>query len=317
MSATLSEPTVPLLAQRSDFTEQLRNTVLALKLSFTWFGIRKTLSTEQKAQAAESFGASGAFLSAGKKLIDTSEPAFRAVTGIRNRAVSFLKHSSLPYPEAGIRLIRRRDLDHIVETLCLEQDALDKAVQKLNERYGDLQRAARERLGDLFNSSDYPVSLHGEFGMSWEFPSVEPPDYLQQLNPELYEQESNRVRGRFEEAVRMAETAFTEELSRLIDQLAERLSGAENGKPKVFRDTAVENLSEFFQRFQSLSIGSSEQLDALVERSQQILNGVQPQGLRDNDALRQRIATQLSTVQSSLDGLLVDRPRRNIQRRSH
>ena len=288
MSTTLSEPTASSSVQRSDFTEQLRNTVLALKLSFTWFGIRKTLSTEQKAQAEESFGASGAFLSAGKKLIDTSEPAFRAVTGIRNRAVSFLKHSSLPYPEAGIRLIRRRDLDHIVETLCLEQDALDKAVQKLNERYGDLQQAARERLGDLFNPSDYPVSLHGEFGMSWEFPSVEPPDYLQQLNPELYEQESNRVRGRFEEAVRMAETAFTEE-----------------------------NLSEFFQRFQSLSIGSSEQLDALVERSQQILNGVQPQGLRDNDALRQRIATQLSTVQSSLDGLLVDRPRRNIQRRSH
>ena len=54
-----------------------------------------------------------------------------------------------------------------------------------------------------------------------------------------------------------------------------------------------------------------------MDRSRQILNAVQPQGLRDNDSLRQRIATQLSTVQSSLDGLLVNRPRRNIQRRSH
>ena len=44
------------------------------------------------------------------------------------------------------------------------------------------------------------------------------------------------------------------------------------------------------------------------------MQGVEPQQLRDNATLRQRVATQLSTVQSSLDGLLVDRPRRNILR---
>ena len=32
-------------------------------------------------------------------------------------------------------------------------------------------------------------------------------------------------------------------------------------------------------------------------------------------ALRQRVVSQLAGVQSSLDGLLVDRPRRNILRR--
>jgi hypothetical protein len=38
--------------------------------------------------------------------------------------------------------------------------------------------------------------------------------------------------------------------------------------------------------------------------------------LRENANLRQQVATQLSGVQSVLDGLLVDRPRRNILRRS-
>ncbi len=37
--------------------------------------------------------------------------------------------------------------------------------------------------------------------------------------------------------------------------------------------------------------------------------------LRDNSGLRQHVAAQLSSVQSVLDGLLVDRPRRNILRR--
>jgi hypothetical protein len=40
-----------------------------------------------------------------------------------------------------------------------------------------------------------------------------------------------------------------------------------------------------------------------------------PQQLRDDMPLRQRVATQLSAVESVLDGLLVDRPRRNILRR--
>ena len=43
--------------------------------------------------------------------------------------------------------------------------------------------------------------------------------------------------------------------------------------------------------------------------------GVEPQTLRDNAGLRQHVATELSRVQSVLDGLLVDRPRRNILRR--
>ena len=75
------------------------------------------------------------------------------------------------------------------------------------------------------------------------------------------------------------------------------------------------NLAEFFQRFRTLNIGSSEQLDELVNQAESIVRGVRPQQLRDNRSLREHVATQMTTVQASLDQLLVDRPRRNIQRR--
>ena len=74
-------------------------------------------------------------------------------------------------------------------------------------------------------------------------------------------------------------------------------------------------MTEFFERFRSLNVRSNPQLDELVERAQQMLRGVEPQKLRDSTSLRQKLVTQLSSVQSSLDGLLVDRPRRNILRR--
>ena len=121
--------------------------------------------------------------------------------------------------------------------------------------------------------------------------------------------------ARFDEAVQMAEEAFTSELAKLVSHLTERISGQDDGKPKIFRDSAIANLTEFFQRFGQLNVRSSEQLDDLVAQAQQVVRGVEPQALRDSASLRQHVATQLAGVQSVLDGLLVDRPRRNILRR--
>jgi hypothetical protein len=295
--------------------QRLRTTMAAVRLSISWLGTRKTLSAEQKAQAADTFGAEGEFLSAGKKLIDTRHPAFKAVTAVKSKAVGFWKLLTLPYPEPGLRLIRQDSIDSFDARMQTFREELDDAVAKLNEQYAALKTAAADRLGSLYSEGDYPATLDGLFSFEWDFPSVEPPDYLRQLKPELYEQECQRVSARFDEAVQLAEQAFADELSGLIAHLTERLSGQTDGRRKVFRDSAVLNLVEFFERFQHLNVRSNEQLDELVERAKQTIQGREPQQLRDDEGLRNSVARQLSSVQGVLDGLLVDRPRRNILRR--
>jgi hypothetical protein len=313
MSSTLLDE--PVAHESTAAARRLRTTMAAVRVSFTWLGVRKTLTAEQRAEAAEPFGANAQFLSAGKKLIDTSHPAYKAVTAVRGKVQSYWKSLSLPYPEPGVRLIRQDKIDEFAAKMREFQEELAGAVETLDRRYSELKATARNRLGSLYNSADYPASLRGLFSIEFDFPSVEPPDYLQQLNPQLYEQECQRVQSRFDEAVRLAEEAFTAELAKLVSHLTERLSGQEDGKPKIFRDSAVENLTEFFQRFRALNVRSSEQLDQLVGQAQQVIRGVEPQDLRDNAGLRQHVATEMSQVQSVLDGLLVDRPRRNILRR--
>jgi hypothetical protein len=293
---------------------RLRASTAAIRLSFTWFGTRKTLTPKQKAQAADTFGAEGEFLSAGKKLIDTRHPDFKAVTSVRGRIVSYWRGISLPYPEPGIRLIRQDDVGPVNKQLTTLKADLQEAVDHLDRHFASLKSAARERLGSLYNSADYPESLKGLFDVTWDFPSVEPPSYLQRLSPELYEQECRRVTAQFDEAVQLAEQAFLQELSQLVSHLTERLSGTEDGKPKVFRDSVVENLTEFFERFRRLNIRSNDQLDEIVAQAQRVVRGVEPQALRDNVNLRNRVTSQFSSVQSVVDGLLVDRPRRNILR---
>ena len=312
MSTVLEQP---LVRPSTSPSQRLRTTMAAVRVSLSWFGTRKSLTVEQKSQAADTFGAEGAFLSAGKKLLDTRHEKFKAVTAVKGRIISLWKSMSLPYPEPGIRLIRQDEIETFdAKMQTLKQD-LDEAVEQLDRHYEHLKSAARNRLGSLYNPADYPFSLRGLFSVTHDFPSVEPPQYLAELSPDLYQQECDRVAARFDEAVQLAEQAFLEELQDLVAHLTERLTGEADNKPKVFRNSAVDNLTEFFQRFRQLNVRSNDQLDELVSQCQQIVRGVEPQALRDNQGLRQQVAQQLSQVENVLDSLLVDKPRRNILRR--
>jgi len=283
-------------------------------LQFRFLGVSKTLSADQKRLAAQSFDAEGDSISAGKRLINTKHDAWKVLTSIRSQATKFWKEGSLPYPESGIRLIRQGRIEDFNATFADYREQLEAGVRLFDEQFAEIKEAARVRLGSLFDLSDYPSSLEDEFGIEWDFPSVDPPDYLRRLNPEVYAEQSRRVSQRFDEAIELAESAFIEELDKLVNHLAARLAGDEDGRPKIFRDSAITNMGDFFQRFRELNVRSNGELDELVERCEGLMQGVQPQALRDNDGLRRSLSTQLSSVQSSLDQLVVDRPRRNIIR---
>ena len=279
--------------------ERLRTTMAACRVQFTWFGTKKSLTAEQRAQAAEPFDAEGQFLSAGKKLLDTKHTAFRAVTAIRTKITDCWRGLTLPFPEPGIRLIKHDQVEAFDQQMADFKAELDDAVKTLDQCFEELKQAAAQRLGSLFNPADYPATLVGLFGVSWDYPNVEPPDYLIGLSPDLYRQEQERVRARFQEAVQLAEQAFLDEFAKLVTHLTERITGSnDDGTPKVFRDSAIDNLCDFFERFRTLNVRSNQQLDDLVAQAQRAIRGVAARDLRDSQSVRQEVATQLARVQT-------------------
>ena len=311
MTITLDDPPT----DQTTASQRLQAEMAAARLSFKWLGVRKTLTADQKSQAADSFNAESKYLSASKKLLDTSHPLFKAVTAVKSKATSYWKSCSLPFPEPGLRLIKRSLIDDFDRQIATFQEELRDSVEHLDLHFLELRDAARERLGDLYDIADYPASLSDEFSITHEYPSVEPPSYLSQLSPDLYAAECRRMQARFDEAVELAEQTFTDELAKLVEHLTDRLAGNDDGKPKRFRDSVVGNLTEFFGRFRELNVGSSEQLDALVQQAQTAVQGVSADQLRDSEQLRRRVAGSMAAVQAGLDQMLVAKPRRNIQRR--
>ena len=310
--STLTVSDIPL--QPGSPAERLRRTAAAVRVSLHWWGTHRRLTDEQKEEVSAGYRAESRFLTAGKRIIDVRHESYRKLTSIRTRIIGYWRAMTLPYTEPGIRLLRQGEVEIFIQTMAGFRDELSLAEQELDTAYDEIKADARRRLGRLYDPRDYPSQVHGLFQVEWDFPSVEPPSYLMRIAPDVYEEERRRVAARFDEAVRLAEQAFASEFARLLAHLTERLGSGENGERRIFRDTAIGNLTEFFERFKNLNINSNADLDNLVERTQQLVQGISPQDLRDNDSLRQQIARDMSRVQSEVENLLVDVPRRRIIR---
>jgi predicted phage tail protein len=145
-----------------------------------------------------------------------------------------------------------------------------------------------------------------------DYPALEPDPSLVRVSASLYQRECQRVKSRFEEAVTLAEQSFATEFRKLVEHIVTRLQGLNDGTSKQFREENLTNLQTFFERFKSLSIGSNDDLERLVEDAQQAVQGYQPDWLEESQPLRDVVRGNLSQIQSALDALMVAKPKRKI-----
>ena len=196
---TTSRPTTqptntPTIQLERSAANRLRTTMAAVRLSFTSLGVRKTLAPEQRTTAARAFHADRELLSASKLILDTKNPAYRAVAAVRSEASSYWRTVTLPFPEAGIRLLPQNSLSMFASTMHTYRERLQEAARELGGQYEQIKSEAERRLGTLFNASDYPTTLDGLFDLEVSYPTIEPPAYLVSLRPDVYQQEQARVR---------------------------------------------------------------------------------------------------------------------------
>jgi hypothetical protein len=299
---------------RREFAERLRQETIGVRLEKAQFGVSRTVTEEQRARMADLFHADGQSVRASKQLLNKRNEHYLAVTGCLNRAREVWMEMTVPYPENGLRLIRRESVQSFDDRMTAIKTELDGAVVELDRAYREeLLPQARKALGQLFNPEDYPESLVGEFDLEWSFRGIDPPDYLRQVSPRLYEQEQERIRARFEEAVALAEQAFTDEFAKMVEHLVDRLTVGPDGKAKVFRDTAVGSMREFFSRFSEMDIGSNAELSAMIAEAQRAVEGVDVAKLRKDVIARDQIRGAMQGLATRLDALMVDRPRRRIR----
>jgi len=295
-----------------DFVRQLREETLGCKITIHRFGTSRQLPTEQVRQAAETFHASAGMMSASKKLLDRRDPRVKRVAAVLSQASQFWYASTIDFPVNGIRLINKKRIGTFNSRIQEMQETLAEACADLQAAWDEIKANARNTLGDLYNELDYPPNIASMFSIEVDYPSVEPPNHLKELNPELYEAQQQKIAARFQEALAEAEEALTTSLADMVNHLVEKLSPEDDGKKKVLYESSVGNLMAFFDDFESVNIRSNEQLNHVVAQAKSILSGVDVKEIRKDGSLRQKLLDTLAPVKESLDGMVATKPSRAI-----
>jgi hypothetical protein len=286
----------------------LRETTAATRVDFLWFGVRKSLASDVKSLDHEQLGVQRKFLHTGKERIDSRQLLIREITVIRTAIASSWRNSSVPFPERGVRLVRRDRIDAFIEMMTDHRKELADVVAELNAHYVELKSAERLRAGGLRSSGEHTDSLLGCFEVEWDFPSLEPPNYL---SPILFERERARVEAQFDESARMVEKMFLTDFFRLVAGLTDGISPVRD-EGKVFCEMAIRKLAAFSERFDALKVKRNPELEHLIAEAQRIVHGGDAQGKGDESELYREIAVHLGTLRSSINAMKESPPKRRV-----
>ncbi len=250
------------------------------------------------------------FVNASKRLVDGK--ALSNVESIRSEARAWLYSQSLPFPLDGAVFVPADQIERIDQKLASYRERYNEAVEAFVGDYAALREAAKGQLGSLYSEADYPVDVRQRFAFSWRFLSLAPASEAQLLNPKLVAQEREKFQQLMTSAAEAAVTELRTRFAACVDHVVDRLT-PDGDKPKVFRDSLVGNLRDFLDGFASLNVCDDRELAKLVDRARATIDGVKADDLRQNDGLRDRVASKIADVQAKLDGMLVDRPTRKVR----
>ena len=167
-------------------------------------------------------------------------------------------------------------------------------------------------LGDLFDMADYPNDLAGQYSLIVQKPQIEPPAYLETVNPAEYQRRLEQFQLQLQQTVVLAEQALADELVKMVHGLADRLGTDESGRPKTFKSSSLHQLREFFDKFKELKVRDGEGLDAIVQEAQGLLNGHSPNDIRQIAEVRAEIQAGMERITEQLVPLITPKARRRL-----
>jgi len=294
---------------------------VCLAVTYSGIGNRRKVST-----ATIEVDADKSMIAVSKILLDSKE--LQAIHLLDARVRIYLHGICLPslfrngvflLPVELVEEVEGRLKDFEVE----RKNLVDDLVRAIPQRVGE----AAARLRGQFNEDDYPgvervsetqfrvadaSKIRNEFDLSWQYVAFSVPGKLKQINASIFESERKKAEQKWAEATIAIEQMLRTSMSSLVDHLVDRLSASPDGKRKRFHATAITNLQEFLGTFRARNITEDKELSDLVERAQQLIDGVDPALLRTNEGLRDVIRSGFEQIRGKLDTMVVDQPDRMI-----
>jgi hypothetical protein len=277
----------------------LAKKTVCIKVRLSTMGNSRKVSTAQIEADADKD-----LLRVSKRLVDSAE--LKAITRFDGEIRRFLYNICLPF-EIGIHLLPIAALETVEQRLRQFAEDRKQLVQGFLAAYPTLCRDAERRLRGLYNPAEYAQvdEIGQEFGFSWQYVSFGVPDQLKGISREVWEQEREKASLRMAEASAEIQVVLRESMAKLVQHMADRLKEGPDGKPLRFKETTVPNLIEFLTNFDFRNVTDDDELQSLVTRARELMQGVSADELRTTVELRTKVQQGMTEIAGQLDTLLM------------
>jgi|PlaIllAssembly_1097288.scaffolds.fasta_scaffold04219_7 hypothetical protein len=235
------------------------------------------------------------WMKANKNLIDRKK--LDDIQSYISDARKLISSVSLPFPIKGIYFIPNDSVEKVNEGLSQIASGMLNSVDEFADHYNMYIEEAREE-SEEFNEQDYPLDIKSRFGISWRFFEMTIPS---SITNEMKAEENKRFNDLMQQAKHEAVLALRTGFAEIVTHLTDTLSGKLDGEEKRLRASSIEKVTEFFKEFQSKNVFNDSELESLIKKAKNVVRGVTPKDLREDEDLTKQIHKQLGEIKKELD----------------
>ena len=285
-------------------TPSIASSALLVELSIrTWTG--RKLDKKASDEVTTTHKANKGVANVNKKILGDCAELDAVLKFAANARNAHYAHT-LPWSDTGIRLVTTKNYFKYNQAMTDLQNEFSTLVERFLQAYAWEVSAAQVRLGDLFNSGDYPTtdSLRSRFSFGINFmPVPEAGDFRLDIGNEAQKQLTEHYANYYNQQLTTAMNNIWERAKDALTKMSERLDYADNQTKKIFRDSLVDNVLEVVDLMDSCNVTGDTHMSAIKTRLRDALSGVTPEALRSDEHYRLSTKRSIDAAIAALPSL--------------
>jgi len=211
---------------------------------------------------------------------------------------------TLPWSDSGSRLLPMKNFFEYKQTLSYHEQEFNTAVEEFLKEYPNLVSAAAFQLGDLFDREEYPTAdeLRSKFKFRYVFlPVANTEDFRIQVGEESNRELQEQYEKFYTDKLNAAMKETWDRLHQTLTKMSERLTDAEEGEKKIFRDSMFTNAMELCEMLTRLNVTDDPKLEQARKQLEKAIAGVDAKDVREDEGLRKDIKSKVDDILKNFD----------------
>ncbi|MDA8163729.1 MAG: hypothetical protein M0017_01665 [Desulfobacteraceae bacterium] len=241
-----------------------------------------------------------------RKLLVPKE-ALAAVAAIASETRCFHYAQTLPWHDAGPRILPAKNYLHYSQELQQKKGAFEHAVAEFLDQYDLYRSQAPVRLGTMYNPKDYPTveQLGRKFALEV---SVSPLPAAQDFRVALADEEIRTIQAGLEARLVTAQAAAMKDLwQRLYDavfRMMERLTALDTQETRRLYTSVVTNLQDLVDLLPRLNLNDDPALENMRREVEARLCRYTRDDLKDNPRIRKWVKEDARAILDAMSGFI-------------